>query len=337
LEHPVLRLALLGFAPEAVQRVAGWLMRTPPGWPAWRLAAPDEADAWFINGGAITHMDAHAGISFTSNWAQQPHMTLDPSQAQRPLAFALPLPADLEAREAVDVSRDTDVRAALQRFEAWLRPLRAEFALGARLLHSYSQLGTHVYHLKSKNSLIAVVDLINMRVGLSPAARPIDIEEAAWEKRPPSAADIPANFLKQNVAQVMWQYAMHTDKDILPERYHKQKIYARGQCGVPAAWLQDEHLLLLSTLKSASATLQELAIRTQILPSDLLRYLAALYYAGTITADERRAQRGNTRSPVGHHSSLPPTLGGPTAPHSVIGDSRPPHIDHDTTAPARLM
>jgi hypothetical protein len=330
----VLRVAVLGFSPSVMQRLAGWLGRSEPGWPVWRVAPPDQADAWIINGQAITHTDAHAGISFNTGWAKQPKMTLDPSQAERPVALALPLPADLEAREVVDVTREADVRLALQRFEAWLRPLRAEFALGARLLASHETLGRSVYHLKSKHALIAVVDLIKMRVGLSPAARPIDIEEVMWEKRPPSAADFPQNFLRHTVAQVMWRYAMHTERDLLPPRYRTQKIHARGQCGVPAAWLQDEHLQLLSQLKAASATLEELQLRTHILPSDLPRYLTALYYAGSITADERRAHGSSERSPVGHNSSLPPSLGMPTAPPSVLGefDSAPA-----PTAPARLF
>jgi DNA-binding transcriptional ArsR family regulator len=96
-------------------------------------------------------------------------------------------------------------------------------------------------------------------------------------------------------------------------------------------------LQVLSQLKNTHATLEELSVRTQILPSDMARYLSALYYAGAVTADERRAQRSSERSPVGQQSSLPPTLGGPTAPPSVLGDLDVRRDPLDTTAPARLI
>jgi hypothetical protein len=124
---------------------------------------------------------------------------------------------------------------------------------------------------------------------------------------------------------------------VLPLRYRTRKIHWRGQCGVPASWLHDEHLQVLSQLKNTHATLEELSVRTQILPSDMARYLSALYYAGAVTADERRAQRSSERSPVGQQSSLPPTLGGPTAPPSVLGDLDVRRDPLDTTAPARLI
>ncbi len=332
LEHPVLRLALLGFDLAVTRQITAWASRSVAGWPTWRVVSPEKADAWFINGAAITHSDPHGCLTFNTGWPTQPQITLDPSQVERPIALALPLPGNLEARETVGVSSEPEVRLALQRFEAWLRPLRTEFALGAHLLGTHGSLGSHVYHLKSKNTLIAVVDLIHMRVALSPTARPIDLEEAVWDKRPPSAADFPPAFLRQNVSQVMWTYAMRTERDVLPPRYRKQKIYSRLQCGVPARWLHDEHLLLMSEVKTAPASLDELASRTSMLPSDLSRYVASLYYAGAITTDERRAKRDGARTPVGTNSSLPPSLGAPTAPASVIGNE-----PSAATAPVRLF
>ena len=301
LEQPVLRLALLGFPLEQAARLAQWATRSEPGWPVWRIASPDKADAWCVHGGAIASADAQGHLVINTLWPRQPQVALDPMQTERPIALAEPLPPGIEATERVSVDSENEVRLTLQRFEAWLRPLRSQFALGAAVLANQRSLSTHVYHLHVKNRLMAVVDLVNLRIGLDPKARPVDLEAATWDKRPPSAADVPTGFMKLSLAQLMWNYAMRTERDVLPARYRTHKIHQRRSIGVPVQWLQDEHLLLMSELKVASAALDELVMRTGLLPSELSRYLAALYFAGMVST----RQHGGARAGRAVSDSLP--------------------------------
>jgi DprA winged helix domain len=317
LEYPILRLALLGFDVGKATRLAQWAGRSEPGWPVWRVSSPDKADAWCINGQAITRTDEDGRLTVNTYWPKQPQISLDPLQTERPIALAMPLPDGLEAAERVNVDSESQVRVALQRFEAWLRPLRTQFALGAALLANQRSLGANVYHLKIKHTLVAVIDLVNLKVGLSPTTRPVDMEEASWEKRPQSAADIPAAFIKMTLAQLMWTYAMRTERDTLPERYRTQKIYQRGLSGVPVKWVQDEQLMLMSELKVASATLDELVSRTGMLPSELSRYLAALYFAGMVTTNPGNASKAKVKPTVGDLSSLPPSSNRPSDFHTI--------------------
>jgi hypothetical protein len=317
LEYPVLRLALLGFGVDKATRLAQWVARSEPGWPIWRISSPDKADAWCINGEAIAGANEGGWLTVNTYWPKQPQISLDPVQTERPIALAEPLPDGLEAAERVNVENENQVRITLQRFEAWLRPLRTQFALGAALLANQRSLGANVYHLKVKHTLVAVIDLVHLRVGVSPTSRPIDMEEASWEKRPQAAADIPAAFIRITLAQLMWTYAMRSERDTLPERYRTQKIYQRGLSGVPVKWLQDEQLMLMSELKAASATLDELVLRTGLLPSELTRYLSALYFAGMVTTNQANASKTKLKVPLGDRSSLPPNSNLPSDFHTI--------------------
>jgi hypothetical protein len=79
--------------------------------------------------------------------------------------------------------------------------------------------------------------------------------------------------------------------------------------------------MLMSEIKAASATLDELVSRTGLLPSELARYLAALYFAGMVTTNPGNASKVKARAPMGDRSSLPPNSNLPSDFHIAGPDA----------------
>jgi hypothetical protein len=347
MEQPVLRLGLLGFSPADKQIVMDMIGVPAPGWPRWELADFEQADAWCVNGASVERRAGNA-LHVRTFLAHQPEISLDPADTKRPVAFTQPMPAGLEAIELVSFKNPQMLRVALQRFEAWLRPLRSQFALGSELIAREAELRQGIYHvLDSHGKLLAVVNLIKWTVALLPAARPVDFEDASWMSRPNMAADIPPGFLSTSVVQVMWSYAVRTAQDTLPARYRKETIYLRKLPQLPLGWLQDEHLVALRALSAAPGKFTELLKNTELPENVLSRAIAALYYAGAVTTQKSSAcQTERVRSPLGDQSSLPPDsymLGNGFAQgHSLppgLNDLQHPYAaaNYDATAPLPLL
>jgi hypothetical protein len=346
MEQPVLKLGLLGFSPAVKQKVIDVIAVPVVGWPRWELVDLEQADAWCVNGAAVQHSDGNT-VRVRTLLDHQPEISLNPTDTRRPVAFTQPMPAGLEAVELVSFKDQQQLRVALQRFEAWLRPLRAQFALGSELIAREAELRQGIYHvLDTHGKLLAVLNLIKWTAALLPAARPVDFEDASWVPRPSMAADIPPGFLSTSVVQVMWNYAVRTVHDTLPARYRKETIYLRKLPQLPPGWLQDEHLVALQALSAAPGKFTELLKTTELPDNVLSRTLAALYYAGAVTTQKSSAsQTERIRSPLGDQSSLPPDsnlLGngfahGHSLP-SVINDSQHTYTaaSHDATAPLPL-
>lgn len=294
MEQPVLRLGLLGFPASLAQRVVGWASQVQPGWPEWRPSDPHLADAWMIHGGSVEVLGRDALV------IRHPHgsgerLTLNRSEVDRPLAFASPLPEGFASAEFFEADNEKSVRHRLQRFEAWLRPLRTQFALGAQLVERLGQYKGGVVHITHDNKLLAVLDLDRWQTGLHIPARPVDLESAEWVRRPALANDIPSSFIRLPLHRVMWTYAVRTVRDVLPARYRQQTIYLRRIPRMPPRWYDDLHLLIMRELMLKPATLHELGVRTGAAAAELAHHLASLYFAGAITSDPDSARRAEPK------------------------------------------
>ncbi len=344
MEQPVLRLGLLGFVDSDRSKVAQAIANPGAGWPSWELVDFELADAWCINGKSVQRLEGNA-VKINTLLPHQPTISLDPAHISRPIAFTEPMPEGLEATEIVNFRTPELMRVALQRFEAWLRPLRAQFALGSELIARETELSKGIYHvLDTHGKLLAVINLIKWTTALLPIARPVDFEDATWVSRPPMAADVPPGFVSMTVVQLMWTYAVRSRQDALPMRYRKNRIYLRRLPQLPMGWLRDEHLVALRSLSMQPGKFSDIQKTTELSEDTLARTLAALYFAGAITTNKSAAmQIDKLRTPVGDQSSLPPdshfVSGHPSARDSDYGASRLRHAasDDDTTAPAPLF
>jgi DNA-binding transcriptional ArsR family regulator len=306
-EQPLLRLGLLGFTDSDRQQVLSMLAQQSAGWPCWELVDFELADAWCIHGGAVECLDGNA-VRVNTLLPYSPTISLNPAEITRPIAFTEPMPEGIEAAEIVNFRSPASMRAALQRFEAWLRPLRAQFALGSEMVARERELVKGIYHvLDGHGKLLALVNLVKWTVSLLPTARPVDFEDAGWVLRPTIAADIPRNFITLTVVQLMWTYAVRTAKDALPPRYKTHKIYLRRIPQLPSGWLRDVHLVTLRALSMAPGEFSDIQAATDLSEETLARTLAALYYAGAITTNKAVASHlERPHSPSGDQSSLPP-------------------------------
>lgn len=290
MEQPVLQLGLLGFADEDAARLRLWIAQTQPGWPVWRDGDPHRADAWMIRGGAIDVL-GRDGVLIHHPHGSGERLVLNRVEVDRPLAFATPLPEGFASGEFFDPTQEQDVRLRLQRFEAWLRPLRSQFALGARLVEQLRQETKGVVHVQHDGRLLAVIDLDRWLAGLFIPARPVDIDMAEWVRRPQRAADIPAAFMRLPLQRVLWTYAVRTARDLLPQRYRDQIIHLRRVPHLPARWFDDLHLQLMRELTTEPARLSTLVTRTGQPEAVVAHRVAALYYAGGVTTDADSARR----------------------------------------------
>jgi hypothetical protein len=346
MEQPVLRLGLLGFDDQDQLKVEQAIANPTVGWPSWELVDFELADAWCINGKNVQHLGGNR-VLVNTLLLRQPTISLDPAEITRPIAFTDPMPQGLEPAEIVNFRSPELMRIALQRFEAWLRPLRAQFAMGSELIARESELIKGIYHvIDTHGKLLAVVNLVKWTAAILPIARPIDFEDASWLSRPSMAADVPPNFVVITVVQLMWTYAVRSTKDTLPVRYKKSKIYLRRLPQLPAGWLRDEHLVALRALSAAPRKFVDILKLTELSEVMLARALAALYFAGSITTNQNAAmQSERIRSPVGEQSSLPPeskmftsrfeALDLP-ASQAIRGENYTDH-EYDVTAPAPMF
>jgi hypothetical protein len=294
LEQPVLRLGLLGFPGAAAAQVLSWAAEAQPGWPQWRDSDPHRADAWMIFGSSVDVLGRDALV------VQHPlgsgaRLTLNRAEVDRPLAFATPLPDGFASAEFFEADVKKSVRQRLQRFEAWLRPLRTQFALGAQLVERVAKYKGGIVHVTHENKLIAVIDLDRWKAGIHIPARPVDLAMAEWIRRPALANDIPSTFIRLPVHQIMWTYAVRTLRDVLPARYREQTIYLRRIPPMPPRWFDDTHLLIMRELMIRPGALSQLLDRTGLAADVLAHHLASLYFAGGVTTDADSARRAEPK------------------------------------------
>ncbi len=341
-EQPILSLGLAGFAPQQVARLTALLSQLPEGLPAWQVVAPfAEADAWWVNGSGV-HLLPDGTLMVPGGRVSEPPLQLSLADVDRPIAFSTPLASsDFEPMYTFDMASEASVREALQQFEHWLRPVRAQFSLAALINERERSLQAGVYHVAFRDTLLAVVDMQAWQVGYLPTASALDFERAHWHKRPPSANDIPHQFVRASLTQIMWNYAQRTTRNVLPERYRSELIYFRRAPRVPLRVLKDSQLMLLRELAQAPAKFQTLVLQTGLGEAQLARDLASLYFAGSITSTRSHAAASPRLPEFGGDGGLPSDLSSGLSPSPIGADSGftgrvDPLRDQDFTVSAPL-
>jgi hypothetical protein len=287
-DEPILWAGLAGFTSAERARLAE-LMQARRG-PRWQLAAFADADAWIINGGRVRPLDDDA-IQVLPAMPREAILRIQLSDVTRPVAFATPLPMAFEPLCRFNAANDDSIQRMLDRFDGWLRPLRAQYALGRELTGRLAGQPNGVVHVLRKGRLLATIDFRSGIVGVAPDLHPIELEDAQWERRPPAAGHPPAVFFSSTVAQLSWMYVRHSDARLLPARYRYRTIYYRGKPRVPLEWLSDSQRLLLHEIGGGSCTIEVLRQRTALPMEQIEKDLACLYAACSITTTLALARR----------------------------------------------
>jgi hypothetical protein len=323
-------MGMSGFAPQQRAVLEASLTR-PAGLPRWHTCSFGDADAWWVNGAKV-RLTPDGNLKVAAGLPTEHALNLNLEEVDRPVAFALPLAGDdFEPRYTFDPVSEPSIHGVLLQFESWLWLTRAEFVLGAQIVHRGAELRRGVYHVSHAGRLLAVLDFQQGKAAVLPRVHPVDLWEAEWVRRPVGAHDLPESFVRVTPAQLAWAYVRRSDRDLLPPRYRTHTVYYRHVPGVPLRWLRDSQLLLLRELSVEAATLQALRERTGMTDAGVAHDLTCLYYAGAITTTQSKAA-----APARPRDSQPHSVG--AGWDSLLrNDAHPPGLnDHDLTAPAQL-
>lgn len=292
LELPVLRLGLAGFTAEQQQAIEAMLAEGIGDAMVWEIAEFEVADAWWING-LRTQVLGNDRIRIGPGIPSGRSIQLQMPDIDRPLAFARPLPLGFQPLCSFDLASDASMRAVLQQFEAWLAPFVAQYSLASNIVEHQSALGSGTFDLHTNAGLLAIVDMQG-EAAVRATATPADFEEAFW--KPSAKHDVPEDFARTSLAQLMWQYVVRTQRDVLPRHYRTGLLYfRRAPTHLRQSLLKDSHLLIMRELMLAPATFEDLQQRCGFSERRLARELAALYFVGSITSNPKRAARSMPR------------------------------------------
>jgi hypothetical protein len=295
-EQPVLGLGLLGFSESVGKRLQAWASDVPAGWPRWRACDPHLADAWMIAGDAVEVLGRDEVVIHHPREGGE-RLSLNRAEVDRPLAFSTPLPEGFASAEFFDAEQEASVRQRLQRFEAWLRPLRVQFVLGSQWARRMGQYAAgDVVHVTHEGQRLAVIDIARWQAALLIPARPIDLELAQWTHGPHLASEVPPAFMRLSLYRVMWSYAVRSELDVLPRRYRERLIHLRRVPRLPARWFDECHLFLMREILARPSSYEQLLRRTSWDDKDLSRHLGALYHAGALTTDPDSARRAELQT-----------------------------------------
>lgn len=328
LELPVLRLGLAGFSAEQ-QQLAEAALHGGGEATVWEIVELEAADAIWVNGERTQSLGG-ARIRIASGAPQGRSLQLNLQELDRPVAFARPVPAGVQATHSFDLTSARSMGEVLQKVEAWLAPLTAQFCLAAHIVEHQSALVSGKYELRLNGQLLALVDMQGEAAVLATAGA-ADFESAAWRRRT-AAMEVPEHFARASLGQLMWQYAVRTQRDALPKHYRTGPLYFRRAPRLPQRLLKDSQLLVMRELLLAPATFVELQQRCGLDEARLARDLTALYFVGSITSNPKRAALAVARTssqgnlPSAPDSGVPSEL--PSPPR------RPPASD--LTAPAPI-
>jgi hypothetical protein len=339
IEVPVLRIGLAGFS-EAQQRAAAEAVRAARSARAeWQIANFPDADAWWLEG-SRTMVLPGAILRVQPGVPSGRSVQLALGDVDRPVAFTLPLAVEgFQPAVTFDPANQPQTLAVLNQFANWLQNMLSQFCLASSLAEQQPTLSSGSWEVLRGADLLAVVDL-RLGAAVAPGVGASDLAEASWCIRDHGAVKIPAAFPRSSVSQLMWQYALRTQRDLLPPHYRQQPLYFRRPPKLPQRQLRDAHLLLLRELVAQPGlTFEQLQQTTGLTEVPLARHLSALYVVGSITANPRRAD-GRARHPA--DDSAPATGGSvflseldPTAFTAALRGPQGTH--YDRTAPAPLV
>jgi len=333
IELPLLRLGLAGFSAQQQDHLSAVVQDASSG--SWHVGRFADADAWIVNGARVqVLLDSTVRVASGEPGGRSLHLNL--RDVDRPIAFSRPLaPRHFEPLYTFEAGSASSVGAVLEKFDGWMRPLVAQFCLAALILEQESVLRPGIHHVSADGALIAVVNMQG-ETGVLATASPVDFENAMWERLSASSA-IPEQFVRTSLAQLMWQFALRTSRDILPARYRTGLLYFRRPPRLQARLVTDSHLLLMRELACAPGDFESLQQRTGLGGRALARDLAALYFVGAITSNPKRAahvpQRHATDSRHPQNQSVLPSGLDPEQPTT---QPRNAWATADLTAPVRI-
>jgi hypothetical protein len=108
------------------------------------------------------------------------------------------------------------------------------------------------------------------------------VAQCDWHGLPAGTAELPSAFIRTTRASIMWRYVSRTSGDYLPRKYMTEPIFLGRTRAVPKAQIRQHHIALLANLANKPCTFAQLQQATGLAD-------AALYFAGGITTDLRRA------------------------------------------------
>ncbi|MEZ0309141.1 MAG: hypothetical protein ACAH21_14555 [Ramlibacter sp.] len=330
---PLMGMGLIGFSPQQQEHLSN-ILSTRSHTLRWEVRPYLEADALWVNGERIQHV-GDGLLRVPSQLPTSRAVRLNLNDIDRPVAMALPLAPGLEFPHVFDAHSAESVAAVFLKFEDTLRLLTAQLAVANVIADMDGSRTSTVYHLVNHGRLVA---LVNLRgdVGVASDAGAAEIEQADWHGMPAAAATIPETFIRCSIAEVMWQFATRSPRDVLPARYRKKPIHFRHAPAVRPDRVKDTHLVLVRELSIKPQTFAELQANTGLGDAAMASALAALYFVGSVTSDARRA------TPASGNSSLPPREPGEWSTSVAVpateqdwNDPAPPERD-DNTVPATL-
>lgn len=299
---PQLYLGLLGFDPERERWLRDLLAQhnelaqknqdNPLGHQAlWAVVNFREADALLVSGAGAHTADGNV-LRFRddpTSLNQEVPIAIMLDQVAQPFAISDPrrlmeLGADLKTYPIFNMAVPTSLPLILRQFEGILRPLRSLYILALALTERRSELATQqTYHLEVRGRLDVVVDLPRRRVLVRPGARPADLAEAAWLRRPASANFAPSHFMECTLAEISWMFAMHCPRFELPLRYQNKPLWLRRSPEIRSSLLYPRHALLLDRLCNGPVSLADLPAELSLDPQSVKRDIYALYLIRSIT------------------------------------------------------
>jgi hypothetical protein len=310
MQHPRLNLGLIGFSTEQRAKLQYRLeknMEQPLSGadleedvnffnrPVWRISDYREANALLLNTEQARWDAAHV-LRFHSD-PQHPNLVgVRPSELAVPYGISGTCTQELRAVLPSNVLHvvmedEASVQRAFQNFEALLRPLRTAYALAYHLIDRRRELDNgHTFHLIRNSVLVAVVDVPLRRIAMRDGLRPVDLDDAAWQRRPSTAHSPPEGFSVWMIEEVEWIYAMHCKQFVLPTRYQRKPIYLRRLPRVRAGMLYPRHNRLLQWLGEKPRTYEFLSGVWQDGSEQLMRDLYALYLCRAITTSTRQSK-----------------------------------------------
>jgi hypothetical protein len=330
-EQPILYVGLMGFSLQQRAALEKVLTRPSGGCPAWRVGVFADADAWCVNGARISLLP-DGNLRVTAGLPTEHTLNLRLEDVKRPIGFSTPLAArKFEATCTFDPASEADTHKMLRQFEGWLQPQLFRAALGALIVKRGVTLRGGSYQVRHRDTLLAVLDFRHGQAAISPTALPADLEDAIWDRQPGGASEPPERFLSCTPAQLIWTYARHSARDLLPRRYRDEVVFYRHAPRVPLSWLRDSELRLLSALSTGPGDFRTLCQRTGITEVDMARDLACLYYAGAVTSTRSKAAEPFSS----RQDAAPPRA---TADDiDSLPDSHPnPSFEENRTVPATL-
>jgi hypothetical protein len=336
MEVPVLRLGLAGFA-EAQQKAADAAARAAGSARAqWQIAPFADADGWWLEGGRTLLM-ANGLLRVQPGVPSGRSIQLTLAEVDRPIAFTLPLAAaGFQPAVTFDLADRARSAAVLNQFAGWMQPILAQFCLASSMAQNAPTVGAGSWEVLRRSELLAVVDL-RLGAAVAPNACAADFVNASWCIRGHGDVVMPADFSRTSVSQLMWQYALRTERELLPPHYRQQPLYFRRPPRLAQRQLRDAHLLVLRELVAQPGqTFEQLQQCTGLGEAALARHLSALYVVGSVTANPKRASGSGREARDSGPGAAPSVFTSELVPSVLPAEFlRRPVLD--LTAPAPLM